>query len=383
MATQPKNSSTLVQETHDLFFRQFGAAPEGVSQAPGRVEILGNHTDYNGGHVLTVAIDAVNVYSNVMGETTAFSISTLQHDETAPWADYVKGVAEQVKKLGVQLGGFNAVICGDLPIGAGVSSSAALETSTALLLKALFPYEIEPMALAQLCRRAENEFVGMPCGLLDQFTSTFGKENSMLWLDCDTLAHEAFVMPQPAPKIVLCHSGVKHQLVEGEYKSRRDQCVEAARVLGEKTGKTPRFLRDITYEEFIQHQAALQPVVQRRAQHIMEENRRVLEGVNALRSGDLVQLGKCIFQSHASSKDLFENTCPELDILIEEAKSIPGCYGAKMTGGGFGGATVNLIEASQVDAFTTTIMKRYKERTGLSCNPMICEAASGAHIVQS
>ncbi len=394
--TQPNNSKNLIQDTHDLYTQQFGGAPQTISQAPGRVEILGNHTDYNGGHVLTVAIDrtiaiagsrngsdSVCVYSNVMGESTKFSINDLNHDEASPWADYVKGVAEQVQKLGVTLGGFHAVICGDLPIGAGVSSSAALETSTALLLKALFPYDIEPMALAQLCRRAENEFVGMPCGLLDQFTSTFGKENAMLWLDCDTLEHEAYIMPQPAPKIVLCHSGVKHQLVEGEYKSRRDQCVEAARVLGEKTNKQPRFLRDIPYEEFLQHKDSLEPVVQMRAQHIMEENIRVLKGVEALRQGDLVTLGECIFQSHASSKDLFENTCPELDILIEEAKTIPGCYGAKMTGGGFGGATVNLVEAAKIDDFTQTIKTRYKERAGLSCDPMICEAASGAHIVNS
>ncbi|MDP8242732.1 MAG: galactokinase [Candidatus Hinthialibacter antarcticus] len=396
MTEQPNhpNASVLVQETRELFTKQFGGAPEAISQAPGRVEILGNHTDYNGGHVLTVAIDrtiaiagsrndsdVVRVFSNVIGEMTEFPIHSLKHDDASPWTDYVKGVADQVQKLGVTLGGFDAVICGDLPIGAGVSSSAALETSTALLLKALFPYDIEPMELAQLCRRAENEFVGMPCGLLDQFTSTFGKDNAMLWLDCDTLEHEAFVMPTPAPKIVLCHSGVKHKLVEGEYKSRRDQCVEAARVLGEKTGKSPRFLRDITYEEFLQYQSELKPVVQRRAQHIMEENRRVLAGVEALKSGDLVQLGKCIFESHASSRDLFENTCPELDILIEEAKQIAGCYGAKMTGGGFGGATVNLIEASKIDAFTKTITARYKDRTGLSCNPMICEAASGARIL--
>lgn len=394
MTEQPK-STNLVRQTRELFAKQFGGAPQAVCQAPGRVEILGNHTDYNGGHVLTVAIDRTiviagsrnesgnaNIYSNVIGAAAEFPVASLQHDDASPWADYVKGVADQAQKLGAAIGGFNAVICGDLPIGAGVSSSAALETSTALLLKALFPYEIEPMALAQLCRRAENEFVGMPCGLLDQFTSTFGKENAMLWLDCDTLEHEAFVMPTPAPKIVLCHSGVKHKLVEGEYKSRREQCEEAARILGEKTGKTPRFLRDITYEEFLRYKADLKPVVQRRAQHIMEENRRVLAGVEALKNGDLVKLGQCIFESHASSRDLFENTCPELDVLIEEAKTVPGCYGAKMTGGGFGGATVNLIEADKIDSFTSTIKARYKERTGMSCDPMICEAASGARILE-
>lgn len=377
----------------ELFKRQFGDAPETLAAAPGRVEILGNHTDYNGGYVLTVAIDRAlycaarkadgqaTVYSESIGERALFDPMAPHDDPAHRWANYAKGVCDQLAKADITLGGFEAAIAGNLPIGAGVSSSAALEASTAMALKALFPYDMAPMELAKLCRRAENEFVGMPCGLLDQFSSFFGQENAMLFLDCDTLDHKALPLPEPAPMIVLCHSGVKHKLVEGEYKARRVQCEEAARIIGERIGVTPRFLRDIPYEAFLEHQNELKPVVRRRAQHVMEENQRVLAGVEALERGDLQALGQCIFESHASSRDLFENTCPELDILIEEAQRIPGCYGAKMTGGGFGGATVNLVEAGQVDTFIKTIGAHYQKRTGLHCEPMVCQAAAGARIL--
>lgn len=383
-----------IEHARQLFQSRFNAAPDAVTRAPGRVEILGNHTDYNGGYVLTSAInrsivmagsktggDAVELYSAAMDQTASFPLGGLKNDPERPWADYVKGVLDQLQKAGVTLSGFRAVIAGDLPIGAGVSSSAALEASTAYLMRALFPYSMDPMDAAKLCRRAENEFVGMPCGLLDQFSSVFGEADSMLFLDCDTLEHKTLRLPAPAPNIVLTHSGVKHQLVESEYRVRREQCETAARVLGEKTGKTPRFLRDITLDEFNQYKESLEPVTRKRAQHVMEENQRVLDGVAALERGDLAGLGRCVYESHASSRDLFENTCPELDILIELSKEIPGCIGAKMTGGGFGGATVNLVEPDKTDSFAKTIAALYEQNTGLHCEPMICAAAPGAGII--
>jgi galactokinase len=215
--------------SEQIFRQQFGHPPAFVSQSPGRVEILGNHTDYNGGYVLTVAIDRavtlhgtgseepwITLHSIAADQTTRFPVDRLEKDPEHPWADYVKGVLQQLSLQGISFGGFQAVIGGNLPIGEGLSSSAALETATALLVQALYPFQMEKMELALLCKQAENEFVGMPCGILDQFSALFGRRNSMLFLDCDTLFHKELTLSEPVPQIVLCQSGVKHQLVESE-----------------------------------------------------------------------------------------------------------------------------------------------------------------------
>ena len=318
---------------------------EFISQAPGRVEILGNHTDYNGGCVLTAAInkvitirgqarldDKVILYSEAYGQETCFSLSELVHDPDCPWASYIKGVILELCKNGVPMRGFQARIGGNLTIGAGVSSSAALEVATALFLQGLYPYSLLPMELAQLCRRAENFFVGVPCGLLDQFSSVFGEKDSMLFLDCLTLEYK--VLPVPPVAVVICDTGIKHQLVQGEYKVRRKQCREAAQILSHELGHPIQFLRDVSMAEWGAKEHVLPAVLRRRARHVITENMRVYEGMRCLQKGDLQGLGKLMQASHTSSRNDFENSCEELDILVREAGQISGCYGSKLSGGG-------------------------------------------------
>lgn len=385
--TQPLSGETIYQQ-------RYQSAPKAVSQAPGRVEILGNHTDYNGGFVLTVAIDRTislygepcqerkaTVYSAALDRETTFPVDDLQKDSEHPWANYVKGVLEQLRKRNIPFGGFRAVISGNLPMCGGVSSSAALEAATALFVKALYPYEMETMALAQMCRAAENEFVGMPCGLLDQFSSFFGQKDTFLCLDCLSLQHKSLTLSIEAPCIVLCDSGVKHALVESEYKNRRAQCEGAARTLGEHLGKQVNLLRDVSILEFMDLEDVLDDVQRMRARHVLYENQRVQRGVAALQLNDLKHLGELVYQSHESSRDLFENTCPELDCLVDWAVKIDGCYGAKMTGGGFGGWTVNLVQPSFVESFVETITKRFEEKYHRPCRTMICGIGDGARIL--
>jgi galactokinase len=386
----------LVTKGEEIYQQRYGSTPTIVSQAPGRLEILGNHTDYNGGYVLTVAIDkticligeplpdsTVTLYSETLDKETTFSVDKIEHDPEDAWADYVKGVLDELHKKGITFGGFRAVIYGDLPIGGGVSSSAALEASTAYFIKAMNPYDMELMDLARLCRAAENNFVGMPCGLMDQFSSIFGQKDTMICLDCAEETHKAMTLKEPIPDIVLCNSGVKHKLVDGEYKARRSQCECAASQLGNHIGRVVNSLREITMLEFMDNQDILDDVVRRRARHVLFENQRVLRGVAALQLDDLKHLGELMRQSHESSRDLFENSCPELDWLIEEACKIPGCYGGKLTGGGFGGCTVNVVHHEHTNEFVETIQKRFAETYGQPCETTICTMGDGAKIVKS
>lgn len=384
-----------IQHAESLYKQRYGSTPSAISQAPGRVEILGNHTDYNGGYVLTVAIDktirlvgealqepVATVFSVAMNDETTFPIDSFVKDEKHSWANYVKGVLNELNHHGISFGGFRALIAGDLPIGGGVSSSAALESATAYFVKALYPFDIDPMQLAKLCRAAENNFVGMPCGLLDQFSSIFGQTNSMLCLDCAEETHKVITLSNPVPDVVLCDSGVKHELVAGEYKKRRSQCEAAARTIGNHVGRIVNTLREITMLEFMDNQDILDDVMRRRARHVLFENQRVLRGVAALQLNDLNHLGQLMKQSHESSRDLFENSCPELDFLVETACAIQGCYGAKLTGGGFGGCTVNLVLHSETEHFVKAIQDQFARQFGAPCKTMVCTMGEGARILR-
>jgi len=378
-----------------LYQRKYNSPPRAAGIAPGRVEILGNHTDYNGGLVFTVAIDKtitvcgervaepyVTLFTEALRDDVRFPIDALTKDPAHPWADYVKGVLVQLRKAGVAWGGFRAVIGGGLPIGAGVSSSAALEAATALFVQALYPYEMETMQLAQLCRAAENEFVGMPCGLLDQFSSFFGRKDGILFLDCQDLSYKILPLQPPVPQIVLCASGIKHELVESEYRVRREQCQTACRVLANLIGREINQLRDVTMLEFMDLEDAMDDILRRRVRHILYENQRVLRGVTAIQLNNLKHLGELMVQSHHSSRKLFENSCLELDFLVEEAVQIPGCYGAKLTGGGFGGSTVNLVQPEQTQNFIRAIQGRFAQKFGRPCHTLVCSIGDGARKVE-
>jgi galactokinase len=353
--------------------------------APGRVEILGNHTDYNLGLVLSAAIHlGVTVESSrlsknileISSHTNQRSVS-VRLNELRPlvddaWANYPIGVVKILLDAGFQLGGMRIRISGDLPLGAGLSSSAALEVAIAMSAKALFNLEIARMQLAQLCQKAENQFVGVQSGLLDQASSVFGEAHRLILLDFQAITVETVSLPTKV-SLLLLNSGVPHQLTGGEYNERQMQCILAAKSLGVAS------LRDATSS--LVRNENLDDVIRRRALHITEENERVIQGVNALRSANLELFGELMFASHESSRTNFENSTFHLDTLVKLAKRTPGVFGSRLTGGGFGGSTVSLIDTARADEIVHTISNDYHMITGATCSPILTEPSEGARIV--
>jgi galactokinase len=365
------------------------------SFAPGRLELIGNHTDYNEGYVLAFALNLgitlegetrgdgkVHVVNPEFGETT-FDASAIEKDPAAPWANYVKGVLLQLRQAGAPLGGFDMRLSSNLPTGAGMSSSAAVEVSTALLAQKLFDFEVgdmrDPevrMALARLCRAAENDFVGMKCGILDQATSLLGKKDHAVFLDCRT--EQVEVVPlHPAYCFVVCHSGTSHSLLSSKYNARRTECQDAVRVLRFK-GARVESLRDASPELVLKHTADFRPQVFQRAMHVVKENARVLAAREAMREGDMARLGQLLCESHESSRDAFENSTEHLDKLVEIARGLPGCLGARLTGGGFGGATLSLVARADAESFAARLTELYRAATSKEPRAWIVEAGDGA-----
>jgi galactokinase len=396
-----------VIEATNLFKAKFGHTPTYTVRAPGRLELLGNHTDYNDGLVMSVAIDKyihiasspridgkIELVSSAFPEIEKFSIGNLSKNPNAPWANYVKGVLEQLRARGVHFGGFNAAIYGTVPIGAGLSSSAALEVATALAVRLLYPYTVtetgstvpprrdklgrlralkapERLALAKLCQAAENKFVGVQSGLLDQISSLFGKAFHVILIDCRELSVDRAPMIGEV-SLVVCSSGVKHSLVGGEYNELRQQCEAAARALGVKA------LRAVDAKMLQANKAKLTERQYQCAYHIVGENQRVIYGEKALREDDFIQFGQYMFQSHESSRDFFKNSTPELDLLVELAREHPAAYGARLTGGGFGGATLNLVKRPAVKTFMEYMAAEYEKRSGHKITPLLCQVVDGA-----
>ncbi|MBM3835326.1 MAG: galactokinase [Verrucomicrobia bacterium] len=394
-----------MQEVEQFFREQFGSPPSVFVQAPGRLELLGNHTDYNEGLVMSLAADKyiyivsqrrndgrIELASTAFEGRETFPFDRIDKNPAAPWADYVKGVLVQLRERGVRFTGFNAAIHGTIPLGAGMSSSAALEIASALTVRRLFPFHLtetravmlarngenapaidkqERMSLAKLCQTAESEFVGVNCGLLDQISSLYGKASQVIQIDCRHLSIEHQPLPAGVA-VVVCDSGVKHSLAAGDYNALRRHCESAARSLG------VRALRSVTPEELRAKKNRLNERDYECACHVVGENQRVLFGERALRQGDIRQFGQFLFQSHESSRDCFKNSCPELDMLVEIARSHPSCIGARLTGGGFGGATINLVEQSGVRDFQSSVAARYQESTGRKSDVWICQIVDGA-----
>ncbi len=356
-----------------------------VSRAPGRVELLGNHTDYNEGVVLSAAINyavtargkttagrEASVGSALAEEPVRASLDALAPVEgSSAWANYPLGVAALLQAEGYPLGGFSMQIESDLPAGAGLSSSAALEVATARLLGKLYSLDIAPLALAKLCRRAENEFVGVKCGLLDQVSSVFGKRGQAVYLDCRTEEVDNIPLP-PDSALLVFHCGVAHRLTGGEYNERREQCFAAAEILGAKA------LRDVSGAALERGRTLLLPLIYRRAAHIVGENERVFAGIEALRRGDGRAFGELMFASHESSRTNFENSTPELDALVEIAHGESGVYGSRLSGGGFGGATISLVERTRAGVIAAAMEEKYAARTGNHGKAYLCESADGA-----
>ncbi len=379
---------TLIDNAVAAYTRQYGSPPTTAALAPGRVEIMGNHTDYNGGFVLPAALDkmtamvgsatgddTIKIYAADFRREAVSSASSVQRDPHNSWASYVLGVVDQLKQSGVNIGGFQTVIHSDVPGGAGLSSSAALEVATAFFLKQLFPFDLGSMEIAQLCQKAENEFVGVPCGILDQFSSVFGIQDGLMFLDCLTLEHSGVKMGRDDIALVICDSNVKHAHAGGDYTTRRAECMAAAAYFGKS------LLREVTWEEFEAGKSGLPENQRRRAEHIFGENARVLAMREAAKEGDTEAMGRLLAEGQTSCRDLFENTSPEIDLLAELATQIPGCIGAKMTGGGWGGCTINLVYADAAPKFCQSLAASYKERTGNTASVYACRAAEGARAV--
>ena len=366
--------------------------PDAVAFAPGRVNLIGEHTDYNEGFVLPAAVDrgvavagrrvpgdTFTLHAVDLGESCTFGRGALTRDPGHSWADYFKGVVWALSKRGIDVPTCEAAITGDIPQGAGLSSSAAYEVATVRLLSALGDFELLSLEIAKLAREAENGFVGVACGIMDQMASTFGEQGKALLLDCRSLAHEAVEIPAGL-KIVVVNSGVRHSLGSSEYNNRRAECEEGVRILA---GLRPgvRSLRDIGPDDEARFFAQLPPVARKRCRHVVSENARVLEAVTAMRSGDIARLKILTATSHASLRDDYEVSCPELDVLVDLALALPTCHGARLTGAGFGGSTVNLVEAAAVDSFSDAVTEGYRSRSGRAAEIYVFEPSAGARIL--
>ncbi|HYQ81583.1 MAG TPA: galactokinase [Anaeromyxobacteraceae bacterium] len=372
----------------------FGTGGEVVAAfAPGRVNLIGEHTDYNDGFVLPMAIEAgvevagrrradreVRLHSVSHGETVAFSLAEpIRADPDHPWSNYVRGVLRALQQAGVEVPGMDLAVGGTLPQGAGLSSSAALEVATALLARSLAGAELDGPRLARLCQQAENEFVGVQCGIMDPFVSLAARAGHALFLDCRSLESRHIPLPLGEQVVAICHSGVKHALVGSEYNLRRRQCQAGVEVL---RGAFPaiRALRDATPEQLEACRPRLSAEIHRRCRHVVTENQRVLDSVAALEKGDLAGFARLMDASHASLRDDYQVSCPEIDLLVELARRHPGVLGARITGGGFGGCTVNLVARAALPAFREEVLGEYRRRTGLVPRLFTSAPAAGARV---
>ncbi len=396
-----QNPEEIARAAYD---QAFGGPPTVLGRAPGRVELLGNHTDYHGGLVLAAAIDrsTVVVGRRVSGgeakvrsanfdEVDHFAVAEVEPIEGGPesWGKYVRGVTWALREAyGPIPSGFEAALAGDVPIGAGLSSSASLQAAFALFLAGLGlsgapgganPGEADRLNLAKTLRRSENDFVGVASGLLDQFSALFGRAGHAFMLDCRTLDYTILPLGDPAPAIIVCDSKTSRRLAEGMYNLRR---AEGERIVTHfRDRKGPALvgsLRDVPIEDLLESWDDLDPVGRLRARHVLAENERVERGAEALRSGDLAAFGTLMSASHASSRDDFENSSPALDALIESAEASPGFLGGKLSGAGWAGCTVNLVRADQAEAFAESVRARYARSTGLTADIHVCRAADGA-----
>lgn len=377
----PGNIVIDLTQLRSKFRAKYGTEPR-IFRAPGRVNIIGEHTDYNDGFVLPCAIDFATYVAgrsrpdrniraaslNVENELE-FDLDNINEPPAKTWTKFVQGVAIILERSGFRLGGADLLIESDVPTGAGLSSSAALEISAAYALASLSGHVVEGMELAQIGQAAENEFAGVGSGIMDQFASVLGQKDHALFLDCRSLEWSA--VPVSAGKFVICNTKTKHDLADGKYNKRRAECEAAAGFLGKAS------LRDVTLDEL--NQAADMPKTPRkRARHVVTENTRVLEAVAALRGKDLEAVGNLINESHESLRDDFETSCEELDLMVNLARQQSGVLGARMMGGGFGGCTINLFRPGEDRDFASKIAELYQRETGIVPDIYECKAANGS-----
>ena len=371
---------------------RWGGPPALVACAPGRVNLIGEHIDYNAGFVLPAAIDRATWVAVVPDEAPTLTLEALDLGEAAvlrleglddqpaqTWARYPGGVAWALREAGLEVRGMKAVYASTVPRAAGLSSSASVEMAFAMAFQQLGGWSRPPMELALLCQRAENKYVGVNCGIMDQFASACGQAGQALLLDCRSLTWETVSVPA-GTAIVIANTCVRRELGSSAYNERRAQCEQAVRLLAARLlGITS--LRDVAVADFERHLGLLPAKVAQRARHVVVECERTQVGAALLKQGDAAGFGRLMDECHASLRDLYEVSCPELDAMVAAAQQLPGCYGARLTGAGFGGCTVNLVEAGATAAFSEALAAAYTAATGLQGEIYVCQASAGARVV--
>jgi galactokinase len=378
------------------FQKTYGRAPRWIAVAPGRVNVIGEHTDYNNGFVLPMAIeryaamaadrsasgrDAIQIRDASEGvEPAMIDLATPVAPGMPKWSNYARGVVAGYLARGITPGGLDVLLHSTVPLGGGLSSSAALEVSTATLIEAVSGKKIDPVEKALLCQKAEHEFAGVPCGIMDQFISVLGRENHLLLLDCRSRHTELVPMNDPSVALLVVNTNVKHELGTGEYAKRRAQCEAAATILGVPS------LRDATPEALAEAQGNMDGVVYRRARHVIGENERTVHAAEGVRASNWPTVGQLMYASHRSLRDDYEVSCAELDAVVEIAEGVGisgGVYGCRMTGGGFGGCAVALVDANALAGISKKISTDYKDKTGIGATIFSSRPAAGAAAIKS
>ncbi|HEY8967584.1 MAG TPA: galactokinase [Puia sp.] len=389
IATQ--QDKTLSSRIIEKFKETFNTDPV-VIRSPGRVNLIGEHTDYNNGFVMPAAINkaiymavsprkdnlihivSLDLGLSYLGDTNKVVPSSLH------WPDYILGVIQQIQARGYHVGGFNCVFGGDIPLGAGMSSSAALECATAFSLNELFGLKMDPLTMVKLAQKAENEFVGVQCGIMDQFASMFGRKNHVIQLDCQSLEYKYAPFNTDGIRIVLLDTNVKHSLASSEYNTRRQQC-EAGVALIQAHHPQVRSLRDATLEMLDKYVAPVDELVYRRCQYVVEENLRLLAASEDLENGNIEAFGQKMFATHDGLSRKYEVSCPEADFLVEQVKGRPGVIGARMMGGGFGGCTINLVREEAIDGLIADLTPTYAKAMNKELKVYIGQIENGTSLI--
>jgi galactokinase len=372
-----------------LHEKRYQVAPE-IFAAPGRVNLIGEHTDYAEGFVMPAAIDfatlaaisrrndrQVVIYAENFGEERSFAIDALPNQSTGHWSDYPLGVLSILAGEGYEIPSFSMTLWGDVPLAAGLSSSASVEVATAIAVTGLLGISIPGPQLARLCQRAENEFVGAVSGIMDQFISANGAADNALLLDCRDLSFRLAPIPANVA-LVIANTMVKHSVAGGEYGTRRAEVEEGCRILATHRPEI-KFLRDATEDDLAAWGHEMPLNVLKRTRHVITENRRTVEAAEALLRHDMATLGRLMHEAHVSYSKDFEASCVEADTMVDLAQDLPGLIGARLTGGGFGGCTINLVEQENATAFAAELKERYRRATRIDADIFICHASAGAH----
>lgn len=382
----------VASKVKEVYLSKFESQPK-IIYSPGRVNLIGEHTDYNDGFVLPAAIDKVivvaiakndlnmiRVYASDLDEYEEIDLSEELSSKPGEWVSYIKGVVSELQKKGYEPAGFDMVFGGDIPIGAGLSSSAALEGGVLKGLDILFDLELDGKLMAKIGQLTEHNHVGVRCGIMDQFINIHGKDKYVLRLDCRTLEYEYFPFNRKDLRVVLCNSKVSHNLASSEYNVRREQCEKGVKIIKEHNPFVEN-LRDVSLDLLYSHQSEMDEVVFRRCKYVIEENKRVIDACLDLEKDDLVRFGLRMLESHNGLSKDYEVSCPELDALVDIAKDLPGVLGCRMMGGGFGGCTINLVEKEYLNSFKETVEAEYLKKTGVRTEIYITKLSDGVRVV--